>query len=131
MFHRSDFVTVHVPLTEETYHMIDARHLKLMRDGAVLINTSRGKVVDHEALLNECKTQRIAAAIDVTEPEPLPPNSPFRKLENVIVTPHLAGKGYYGRSKQGASTLKALEDFLLFHKVPEGALDLKKWDTIA
>ncbi|MCW4020382.1 MAG: hydroxyacid dehydrogenase [Candidatus Bathyarchaeota archaeon] len=131
LFRRSDFVSVHAPLTEETHHLIDERHLKLMRDGTVLVNTSRGTVIDHEALLKECETQRILAALDVTEPEPLPPDSPFRKLRNVIVTPHIAGKGRYGRLKQGASTLKALEDLLLLHRMPEGAVDLKKWDIIA
>ena len=130
LFRRSDFVTVHAPVTKETVRMINERHLKLMRDGAVLVNTSRGKVIDHEALLKECKTGRILVALDVTDPEPLPPDSPFRRLKNVIITPHISGAGYYGYFKIGEMTLRALEDYFAGKKV-ENEVNLDKYDILA
>jgi len=105
LFKKSDFVSVHAPLTEETVHMIRREHFKLLKDGAVFINTSRGKIIDQEALLEECKTGRILVALDVTDPEPLPRDSPLRRLKNVIITPHVAGNGYYGAKKIGEMTL--------------------------
>lgn len=130
LFARSDFVTIHAPSLPQTRHMIGSKQLKLMRDGAVLINTSRGSVIDHEALYEEAKTGRILVALDVTDPEPLPVDSPLRKLPNVIITPHISGTGFYGYHLIGTSTLKALEDF--FAKRPvEGAIDFSKYDIIA
>jgi len=130
LFRRSDFVSIHAPATEETYHMIDERYLRLLRDGAVLVNTSRGKVIDHEALGKECATGRIFAALDVTEPEPLPPDSPLRRLKNVIITPHVAGLGSYGVQKIGEITLRALEDFFSGRNV-ETAINFQEYDIIA
>jgi phosphoglycerate dehydrogenase-like enzyme len=71
--------------------MIGARELALLPDGATLINTARGVLVDHDALLLECSSGRLDAILDVTEPEPLPATSPFFDLPNVVITPHLAG----------------------------------------
>ncbi|MFJ9540997.1 hydroxyacid dehydrogenase [Streptomyces sp. NPDC101225] len=87
----SDIVTLHAPATPETHHLIGRRELALMPDGAVLVNTARGALVDHEALTAELRTGRLAAVLDVTDPEPLPPGSPLYDLPNAFVTPHLAG----------------------------------------
>ncbi|MFI6661652.1 hydroxyacid dehydrogenase [Streptomyces sp. NPDC050523] len=87
----SGIVTVHAPATPETHHLIGRRELGLMSDGAVLINTARGALVDHEALTAELRTGRLTAILDVTDPEPLPPDSPLYDLPNAFVTPHLAG----------------------------------------
>ncbi|ARQ68645.1 hydroxyacid dehydrogenase [Streptomyces marincola] len=84
-------VSVHAPATPETRHMIDAAGLALLPDGAVLINTARGSLVDTEALVEELRTGRIRAVLDVTEPEPLPPGSPLFRLPNAFLTPHIAG----------------------------------------
>jgi len=130
LFRRSDYVSVHAPMTEETYHMINERHLILLRDGAVLINTSRGKLINHEDLIKECKSGRILVALDVTDPEPLPPDSPLRKLKNVMITPHVAGLGSYGAQKIGEMTLQALEDFFSGNKV-SSAIDFEKYDILA
>jgi len=130
LFRRSDFVSVHAPMTKETYHMINERHLKLLRDEAVLVNTSRGKIIDQEALIKECMSKKILVALDVTDPEPLPPDSPLRKLKNVIITPHIAGFGSYGAQKIGEMTLKALEDFFAGRKV-ENAINFEKYDILA
>ncbi|SDU70885.1 hydroxyacid dehydrogenase [Jiangella alkaliphila] len=88
---RSDVVTLHAPSLPETRHLIDARRCALMRDGATLINTARGALVDHAALTAECERGRLSAVLDVTEPEPLRPDSPLYRLPNVVLTPHIAG----------------------------------------
>lgn len=91
LFERSDIVSIHAPLLPETIGLVGADLLGRLRDGAVLINTARGAIVDPAALERECVSGRIDAILDVTEPEPLPPDSPLLGLANVQVTPHLAG----------------------------------------
>jgi D-3-phosphoglycerate dehydrogenase len=89
---RSDYVSLSVPLTEETFHLIGEQELALMKPTSVLINTARGPVVDEAALVEALRERRIAAAgLDVFEVEPLPASSPLRELDNVILTPHTAG----------------------------------------
>ncbi len=86
----SDFISVHVPLTQETYHMINAAALNAMKPTAVLVNTARGPVVDPEALYSALKSGRIfGAALDVTEPEPMPADHPLLGLNNCLIVPHL------------------------------------------
>ncbi len=86
----ADFISLHVPLTSETHHMINAQTLSRMKPGAVLVNTSRGPVVDPEALYEALKSNRLfAAGLDVTEPEPLPANHPLLELPNCTIVPHL------------------------------------------
>lgn len=102
----SDFISLHVPLTPKTRNLIDARALRKMKSNAVLINTSRGGVVDHDALYDALKEHRIfAAGLDVTEPEPLPKSSPLLKLENCVVVPHLGSASL--RTRQQMSVLAA------------------------
>lgn len=87
----SDIVTLHVPLTPETEKMIGEAELRKMKPTAILINTARGKVVDEEALIKALKEGIIrGAGLDVFEKEPLPIDSPLMKLENVMLTPHIA-----------------------------------------
>ncbi|MGW1785671.1 hydroxyacid dehydrogenase [Streptomyces sp. NPDC002143] len=87
----SDIVSLHAPDIPETYRMLDRGKLALMPDGGVLINTSRGALVDPDALMDELISGRIGAVLDVTEPEPLPAASPLYRLPNVFLTPHIAG----------------------------------------
>lgn len=87
----SDIVTLHAPDTPETQRMLDRERLALIPDGGVLVNTSRGALVDPLALSDELVSGRISAVLDVTEPEPLPPDSPLYGLPNVFLTPHIAG----------------------------------------
>jgi glyoxylate reductase len=84
----SDIVTIHVPLTPETRGLIDARHLALIRDGACLVNTARGEIVDEEALVGELVSGRIRAGLDVFAHEPHVPPA-LLELPNVVLTPHL------------------------------------------
>jgi D-3-phosphoglycerate dehydrogenase len=87
----SDFLSLHCPLTKDTLHLINAEVLAKMKPGAFLINMARGGVVDTAALLEALSRGQIAgAALDVFEQEPLPPDHPLTKMDNVILTPHLA-----------------------------------------
>lgn len=87
---RSDFVSIHVPLSRETKHLIGAKELACMKPTAILINTARGAVVDQRALYEVLKRKQIlGAALDVTEEEPISPDDPLLKLDNVIVLPHI------------------------------------------
>src|SRR4051794_5666672 len=107
----SDVVSIHAPALPSTRHMLDARRLALLRDGAVLINTARGSLVDQDALVAELATGRIDAVIDVTEPEVLPPDSPLYELPNVVLTPHIAGALGVEVRRLGESALDELERY--------------------
>lgn len=88
---RADVLSLHCALTEETRKLIDARRLALMKPTAILINCARGPMVDEEALIGALERGELAAAgLDVTDPEPLAPDSPLFRMDNVIVTPHYA-----------------------------------------
>lgn len=87
----SDAVTLHVPLAADTHHLIGARELALMKPGALLINTSRGGLVDTDALLSALVEGRLGGAgLDATDPEPLPPEHPLRGRDDALITSHLA-----------------------------------------
>ena len=87
----SNFISLHTPLTPETRHLIDAEALSKMKPNAVLINTARGPVVDSEALYQALKEKRIfGAGLDVTDPEPIPMESPLLTLDNIVIVPHIA-----------------------------------------
>jgi phosphoglycerate dehydrogenase-like enzyme len=88
---RHDIVVLLVPLTEQTQGMVDAAFLAAMPDGALLVNAARGPVVDTAALTRELATGRLAAAVDVTDPEPLPADHPLWTMPNFLLTPHVAG----------------------------------------
>ncbi|GHF45439.1 glycerate dehydrogenase [Streptomyces mashuensis] len=88
---RSSVVTLHAPELPETRHMLNAGRLALIQDGGTVINTARGSLVDTDALVQECAAGRLAAFLDVTDPEPLPQGHPLLGLPNVLVTPHIAG----------------------------------------
>lgn len=90
LLERSDFVSIHTPLTPETSHLFDAAAFEAMRTHAILINTARGKIVDHHALLDALRHGVIAGAgLDVTEPEPLPPDHPLYAVRSCFITPHV------------------------------------------
>lgn len=88
---RSDVVSIHAPQLPETRHMFDARRLALLKDGATLINTARGSLVDTTALTEHLVAGRVHAVLDVTEPDVPPADSPLFTLPNVLLTPHIAG----------------------------------------
>ncbi len=88
----SDFVSIHIPLSEESRHLIGERELRLMKDRAVLINTARGEILDQRALVRALSEGWIAVAgLDVFEAEPPARDDPILDLDNVVLTPHIAG----------------------------------------
>jgi len=111
----SDFVSMHVPLTPKTRHLVNANFLAKMKQSAVLVNTSRGPVLDQAALYETLKNRRIfAAALDVTDPEPLPMDSPLLALDNIVIMPHIASASKSARDKMSwlaaKNLLAGLED---------------------
>ena len=86
-----DVVILILPLTKESKHLFDARRLALMKDGALLVNVARGPIVDTEALIKELNSGRITAALDVTDPEPLPEGHPLWSAKGVLISPHVGG----------------------------------------
>lgn len=90
LLEKSDVISLHMPLTKENRGMIDARAISKMKDGAILLNTSRGALIDEEALYDGLKSGKLyAAGLDVTAKEPTPLDCPLRELENCIITPHI------------------------------------------
>lgn len=108
---RSDIVSLHAPVTEETKGMIDARALGLIRDGATLINTARGILVEEDALIKHLSSGRISAMLDVTHPEPPDASSPLYTLPNVLLTPHIAGPLGSERQRMLEATVSEIERY--------------------
>jgi phosphoglycerate dehydrogenase-like enzyme len=98
LFEQADILTIHLVLSSRTRGLVGAAELERMKPTAWLINASRGPIVEEQALVSVLKSKQIAgAAIDVFDVEPLPPNHPFRTLDNVLATPHVAygTQGHY------------------------------------
>ncbi|GGJ21380.1 hydroxyacid dehydrogenase [Streptomyces brasiliensis] len=123
----SDIVTLHAPDTPETRHLVGARELALMPSGAVLINTARGALLDHDALIAELRTGRLSAVLDVTDPEPLPADSPLFGLPGAFLTPHLAGSQGNEVARLGLTVVEEAERLVsgraLAHTVDHAALE--------
>lgn len=107
----SDVVTLHAPALESTRGMLGARQFRSMKNGAIFINTARGMIVDESALLKELHTGRIWAFLDVTAPEPPAADHPFRRLPNVILTPHISGALANGCLRMGRSAVEQVLEF--------------------
>jgi glyoxylate reductase len=125
----ADVVSPHVPLTPETRHLVGARELGLMREDAVLVNVSRGPVVDEAALVEALREGRIAgAALDVYEHEPeVSPG--LLELENVVLSPHLGSSTHAAREAMGMLCADALEAVLLRDELPAHAVNPEAWDA--
>jgi glyoxylate reductase len=104
-----DVVSLHCPLNDETYHLIDRDALEMLQPSAILINTARGPVIDTRALVEALQARPIIAALDVTDPEPLPAGHPLLSLPNAIVTPHVASASVRTRTRMA---LMAVENLL-------------------
>lgn len=115
----SDFVSLHTPLTPDTHHLIDAEALSRMKPTATLVNTSRGPVVDMDALYEALSDKRIfAAGLDVTDPEPLPPDHPLLSLENLVIAPHIASASVTARGNMARMAAQNLIAGLKGERLP-------------
>lgn len=93
LFRQSDAISIHVPYTEQTHHMVNKETLAMMKPTAVIVNTARGNIIDEDALYEALKTGRIGGAgLDVFAKEPLPVDCPLLTLENAIITPHVSSQ---------------------------------------
>lgn len=100
LLEQADIVSLHCPLTPDTHHLIDAGALRRMKPTALLVNTARGPIVDHEALRRALHQGTIAAAaLDVTDPEPLPPGHPLLDAPNLLVVPHIGSATHEARER--------------------------------
>jgi glyoxylate reductase len=122
LLRESDFISLHTPLTAATRNLINIDTLSIMKPTAVLVNTSRGPVVDQEALYDALLAKRIfAAALDVTVPEPLPADHPLLKLENCIIVPHIASASWGTRQRMSRMAAENLIAGLKGEKLPNCA----------
>jgi glyoxylate reductase len=125
LLYESDFVSLHAPLTPETHHLIDSHALSKMRPTAILINAARGEMVDQLALAQALERGSIAgAALDVTDPEPLPPDDPLRQAPNVIVTPHIGSATQAARERMAELAVDNLLTGLAGLRMPHQANEL-------
>jgi glyoxylate reductase len=119
LLHESDFISLHVPLTPITRHMINRETLRMMKPNVVLVNTSRGPVIDTQALCDALNEHRIfAAALDVTDPEPLPLGHPLLDLANCIVVPHLGSASKWTRDQMAVLAAQNLIAGLKGERLP-------------
>ncbi len=113
LLEESDVVTLHVPLVEQTYHLINEERLKLMKPTAILINAARGAVVDTNALVKALREGWIAGAgLDVYEEEPLPKDHPLTKLDNVVLTPHIGASTVEAQMRAGVQVAEQIVEVL-------------------
>jgi phosphoglycerate dehydrogenase-like enzyme len=127
----SQIVSLHAPVTPETIGMLGAAEFAAMQDSALFINTARGRLIDHDALLSELQSGRLAALLDVTDPnEPLPHDSPFFALENCTVLPHLAAVTVEARQRQSQMMIDETLRFLAGEPL-RFQVTRARWDTMA
>ncbi len=113
LFKQSDFITIHVVLSQRSRGLVGARELGLMKPSAYLINTSRGPIIDESALIAALRDQKIAGAgLDVFDVEPLPVDHPFRKMDNVVITPHLGYVSEQNYKNYFAGVVEDIRGFL-------------------
>lgn len=109
----SDVLTMHAPANPDCKNILNAKNIPLIKDGALLVNTARGLEIEEEALIKELKTGRFFACLDVTNPEPPAVDNPLRGMDNVVLTPHIAGgHTIQGRKMLGRNAIKEVYNYL-------------------
>lgn len=111
IFSTCKIISIHAPKTPETYHIIGKELLQMIPEGSILVNTARGNIIDENALIEELQRNRFKAVLDVYEVEPLPPDSILRKLDNVILIPHMAGPTLDRRRYVTAALIDDIKSF--------------------
>ena len=118
LFQKSDIITIHVPLIEQTKNLINKNLLEKMKSTAILINAARGKIVNEEDLLNVLKNKKIrGAGFDVFAQEPLDKNSPLRNQENLVLTPHLGASTEEAQYRVGEMVINQLKEYFINNKL--------------
>lgn len=126
----SDVVSIHAPNIPETRHMINKENLALLRNGAILINTSRGSLINEDDLISECKKRRLFAVLDVTDPEPPAQDSELRSVSNIYLLQHIAGVTTNGSKRIGKHVCEEVERLLLGERM-KCEIDLTKLSQMA
>ena len=123
----SDFISIHLPLTSETKNILSTNQFSIMRKNAVLVNTSRGEVIDQTALIDALKSKRIfAAGLDVMTPEPLPISSELNSLDNIFILPHIGSATYEARKEMSLLAAKNIIAGLEGHPLPSAVNTIDK-----
>lgn len=127
IFSTCDVISLHNALTDTTRHMINGNLLGMIQDGAVLINTARGAVIDQQALISALSERRFTALLDVFETEPLELDSPLRSMDNVILVPHMAGPTSDLYERVGRTMIEEIKNFkenkTLRYEIPASAMN--------
>ena len=125
----SNVISIHAAKTKETENMLNLEKLRLIKNGAILVNTARASIIDEIALISELKRGRFKAALDVFWQEPLSPDNELRKLPNVILTPHCVGGAIQSRPEMTQMVIDDLKDFL-HGKTPKNIVTRKEYDIM-
>ncbi len=113
LLRQSDIITIHAPLTKETYHMLDEKAFEKMKDGVIIVNTARGEIIETQALIKYLERGKVrAAALDVVEGEPIDKNHPLLKLRNVIITPHIAAYTIEALKGMDQAVVDAIKNYM-------------------
>ncbi|MQG24986.1 MAG: D-glycerate dehydrogenase [SAR202 cluster bacterium] len=116
---KADFISINTIMNDQTYHLFGKEEFNTMKNSAIIVNTARGPIIDMESLYEALKNNQIAgAAVDVTEPEPIPNNHPILSLENFVVTPHIGSASIETRKKMAIAAAKNIEAYLLKKTIP-------------
>lgn len=129
LYGSNDVISCHEGSTPETYHIVNKDILACMRDGALLVNTARGQIIDTDALIAELKSGRIHAALDVYEPEPPPEDSPLRGLENCLLMPHDGGPTADWLPRMGMNCVRNVEKFFK-GETPDHVITLEGYERM-
>lgn len=113
LLRQADIITLHTALTRETYHMIGKKEFEVMKDGVIIVNTARGELIDEEALIEYIEKGKVGAvALDVVTGEPIGPDHPLLKYENVVITPHIAAYTYEALRGMDEAVVEAILNYL-------------------
>ncbi|MFO7899469.1 MAG: NAD(P)-dependent oxidoreductase, partial [Planctomycetota bacterium] len=129
LYAENDVISIHASNTPENRHIVNAEILAGMKDGAVLVNTARGAIIDTGALIEKLKERTVWAALDVYEQEPLPEDSPLRGMRNALLLPHQGGPTPDWRPRMGEHALENLTRYVAGEEVTD-IVTLRKYDLI-